>query len=121
VGGPKSNHNKARSCCEDFRNKKQSVAYAITCYDEKSHIEYEIRLSAVVGVVRFLLEKGLAFHGHDESSTSKNRVNFLEMLNWYGARCKEVADVINENAHGNSQWTSDEIQQDIIKTDLQNR
>jgi hypothetical protein len=43
------------------------------------------------------------------------------MLNWYGARCKEVADVINENAPGNSQWTSNEIQQDIIKTDLQNR
>jgi hypothetical protein len=51
VGGPNSNHNKARGCCEDFRNKKQSVEYAITCYDEKSHIEYEIRLRAVVGVV----------------------------------------------------------------------
>jgi hypothetical protein len=115
VGGPNSNHNKARGCCEDFRNKKQSVEYAITCYDEKSHIEYEIRLRAVVGVVRFLLEQGLAFRGHDESSTSKNKGNFLEMLNWYGARCKEVADVINENAPGNCQLTSHEIQQDIAR------
>jgi hypothetical protein len=52
-------------------------------------------------VVRFLLEQGLAFRGHDESSTSLNRGNLLEMLDWYAARCKDVADVINENAPGN--------------------
>jgi hypothetical protein len=48
VGGPSSIRNNARNCCEDFRNQKQSVSYAITCYDEKSHIDYEIRLRAVV-------------------------------------------------------------------------
>ncbi|XP_047087880.1 zinc finger MYM-type protein 1-like [Lolium rigidum] len=113
VGGPSSIHNNARSNCEDFRNKKQSVAYAITSQEEKSHVDYEIRLRAVVGVVRFLIEQGLAFRGHDESSTSRNKGNFRELLDWYGARCKEVADVINENAPGNCQLTSHEIQQDI--------
>jgi hypothetical protein len=29
-----------------------------------------------VRVVRFLLEQGLAFRGHDESSTSLNKDNF---------------------------------------------
>lgn len=48
VGGPSSIRNNARNCCEDFRNQKQSVSYAITCYDEKSHIDYEIRLRAIV-------------------------------------------------------------------------
>lgn len=66
-------------------------------------------------MVRFLLEQGLAFRGHDESSTSLNRGNFLEMLDWYAARCKDVADVINENAPGNCQLTSHEIQQDIAQ------
>ena len=60
--------------------KKQSVAYAIVCHEEQSHINYEIRLRTVVGVVRFLLEQGLAFRGHDESSTSLNKGNFREML-----------------------------------------
>nr|XP_051204848.1 uncharacterized protein LOC127318387 isoform X4 [Lolium perenne] len=113
VGNASSIHNNARNSCEDFRNKKQSVAYALACYEEKSHIDYETRLRAVVGIVRFLMDQGLAFRGHDESSTSRNKGNFLELLEWYGARCKEVADVINENAPGNCQLTSHEIQQDI--------
>jgi hypothetical protein len=109
IGGPSSIHNNARNSCEDFRNKKQSVAYAIVSHEEQSHIKYEIRLRAVLGVVRFLLEQGLAFRGHDESSTSLNKGNFRELLDWYGARCKDVADVINENAPGNCQLTSPEI------------
>ena len=115
VGGPNSIHNNARKCGEDFRNQKQSVSYAITCYDEKSHIDYEIRLRVVVGVVRFLLEQGLAFRGHDESINSINRGNFLEMLDWYAARCEEVANVINLNALGNLQLKSHEIQQQIAQ------
>ena len=115
VGGPSSIHNNARNSCEDFRNKKQSVAYALVCQEEQLHIDYEIRLRAVVGVVRFLLEQGLAFRGHDESSTSLNKGNFREMLDWYGARCKDVANVINENAPGNCQLTSPEIQHDIVR------
>ena len=37
------------------------------------------------------------------------------MLDWYGARCKDIADVINENAPGNCQLTSPEIQHDIVR------
>ena len=77
------------------------MLYAIACHDEKSHIDYEIRLSDVLGIVRFLLEQGLAFRGHDESINSINRGNFLEMLEWYAARCKEGANVVNLNAPGN--------------------
>jgi hypothetical protein len=76
------------------------VAYAITSHEEKSHIDYEIRLRAVVGVAWFLIEQGLTFHGHDESSNSRNKGNFHELLDWYGARCKDVTDVIHENATG---------------------
>jgi hypothetical protein len=115
VGGPNSIHNNVRNRCEDFKNKRQSAAYAIVSHEEQSYNNYEIRLRAIVGVIRFLLEQGLAFHGHDESSTSLNKGNFREMLDWCGARCKEVADVINENAHGNCQSTSREIQLDIAQ------
>jgi hypothetical protein len=68
-----------------------------------------------VGVVRFLLDQGLAFREHDESSTSLNKGNFREILDWYGARCKDVADGINENAPGNCQLTSPDIQKDIVQ------
>jgi hypothetical protein len=33
----------------------------------------------ILGVVRFLLLQALAFLGHDESSSSSNNGNFLEM------------------------------------------
>jgi hypothetical protein len=91
------------------------VAYAITSHEEKSPIDYEIRLRAVVGVARFFIEQGLIFHGHDESSNSRNKGKFCKLLDWYGTRCKDVVDVINENATGNFQLRSHEIQQDITQ------
>jgi hypothetical protein len=43
------------------------------------------------------------------------RAIFHEVLDWYGARCKVVANAINENAPGNCQLTSREIQLDIAQ------
>ena len=115
VGGPNSAHNNARRRCEDFKNQKQSVSYAMTSHTEKSHIEYEERLRAIVGVVRFLVSQGLAFRGHDETTTSMNKGNFLEMLDWYAERCKDVADVVHKNAPGNHQLTCHKIQKQIVQ------
>ncbi|KAH7653232.1 Ribonuclease H-like protein [Dioscorea alata] len=84
----------------DFKNQRQNV----------SHIDYRSRLTAVLDVVRILLVQGLAFRGHDESSSSKNKGNFLEILNWYAKRVEKVGNVINENAPGNNQLTSPLIQ-----------
>jgi hypothetical protein len=39
------------------------VAYDIVHHEEQLHIDYEIWLGAIVGVVRFLIEKGRALHG----------------------------------------------------------
>ena len=36
IGGTNIIHNNARRYCEDFRNQKQSVSYAIACDDDKS-------------------------------------------------------------------------------------
>ena len=40
MGQTNSIHNNARAYCEDFRNRKQSVEYAIIFHEEQSHIEY---------------------------------------------------------------------------------
>ena len=115
VGRPNSFHNNARKYCDDFKNQKQSVSYAFSSHSNKSEIAYESRLTAVVGVVRFLLMQALAFRGHNESSTSINKGNFRELLNWYGERVKDVGDVINDNAPLNHQLTSPKIQKEIVK------
>ncbi|XP_042002560.1 zinc finger MYM-type protein 1-like [Salvia splendens] len=51
--------------------------------------------------------------GHDESSTSLNKGNFLELLEWYGLRNDEVGKVILKNAPGNNQMTSPSVQKDM--------
>ncbi|XP_039123461.1 uncharacterized protein LOC120260083 [Dioscorea cayenensis subsp. rotundata] len=79
-------------------------------------IDYCSRLTAVLDVVRILLLQGLAFRNHDESSSSKNKVNFLEILNWYAKRVEEVGNVINKNAPGNNQLTSPMIQKQLVNT-----
>ncbi|XP_039145998.1 zinc finger MYM-type protein 1-like [Dioscorea cayenensis subsp. rotundata] len=77
-------------------------------------IDYHSRLTAILDVVRILLVQGLAFRGHDESSSSKNKGNFLEILNWYAKRVEKVGNVINENAPGNNQLTSPMIQKQLV-------
>jgi len=37
-------------------------------------------LSSVIETIQWLCKKGLAFRGHDESEHSKNRGNFLELI-----------------------------------------
>jgi hypothetical protein len=51
-------------------------------YTEEEHIRYNIRLTSSLAVVRFLIEQGDAFRGHDESATSLNKGTFKEMVDW---------------------------------------
>ncbi|KAK1396284.1 Zinc finger MYM-type protein 1-like [Heracleum sosnowskyi] len=64
-------------------------------------------------VTSILLRQGLPFRGHDESSTSVNRGNFLEFLEWYSIRNKEISKVVTQNAPGNNQMTSPLIQKEM--------
>ncbi|XP_042065623.1 zinc finger MYM-type protein 1-like [Salvia splendens] len=83
VGDKSSAHNKAMIEYENFVNQRQSVTYVES--------------------------RG----GHDESSTSLNKGNFLELLEWYGLRNDEVGKVILKNAPGNNQMTSPSVQKDM--------
>ncbi|XP_039120125.1 zinc finger MYM-type protein 1-like [Dioscorea cayenensis subsp. rotundata] len=77
-------------------------------------VAYRVRLTAVLDIVRFLLRQGLSFRGHDESSSSKNKGNFLELLYWYGARVDKIAKTLKANAPGNNQMTAPKIQKDLV-------
>ncbi|XP_039133325.1 zinc finger MYM-type protein 1-like [Dioscorea cayenensis subsp. rotundata] len=77
-------------------------------------VEYRTRLTAVLDVTRFLLKQGLAFRGHDESSSSLNKGNFLELLEWYSLRNDKVFRAVNQNAPGNNQMTSPKVQKELV-------
>ena len=102
VGLSSSAHNKARTYFENFQNQKQSVAYIVKGTNQKSEQAYRIHLTAILDVIRYLLGQGLAFRGHDESSTSLRKGNFLELVHWYSLRNEEVGNVVLKNAPGNN-------------------
>jgi hypothetical protein len=77
--------------------------------------KYKARLTIVLGIVRFLLLQALAFRGHDESSSSTNRGNFLEMLEWYKNKDPKAASVLSVNAPKNCQMIVPEIQKYLVK------
>ena len=76
---------------------------------KKSEEEYRARLAIILGVIRFLLLQDLAFRGHDESSSSKNRRNFLEMMSWYRENDSNAKTLL-DSAGGNHLMTSHGIQ-----------
>lgn len=78
-----SGHNNCVSHCDAFKNQKQSVANKLACATEESKELYKIRLTSSLECSRYLIAQGLAFRGHNESSTSLNKGNFLEMIDWY--------------------------------------
>ncbi|XP_042031566.1 zinc finger MYM-type protein 1-like [Salvia splendens] len=114
VGSMGSSHNKARIEYENFVNQKQSVTYIVSRVSSKQEKEYRIRLTATLDVIRFLLNQGLAFRRHDETSTSSNRGNFLELLYWYSLWNDEVGQVVLNNAPGNNQMIAPSIQKEIV-------
>jgi hypothetical protein len=76
---------------------------------------YKARLTVMLGIAKFLLLQALAFRGHDESKTSKNKGNFLEMLEWYRKKDPKAALVTGENAPANNQMSCPMVQKDLVR------
>ncbi|XP_051143939.1 uncharacterized protein LOC127260273 [Andrographis paniculata] len=113
-GGGNNSHNYARAKCFGYKDQKHNVDYVFAQKSSEMEIAYRTWLTAVVDIIRYLLGQGLAFHGHDESSQSVHRGNFLELISWYCERNEEINSVMNSNAPANNQLSSPDIQKQII-------
>ncbi|KAK4713792.1 hypothetical protein R3W88_019699 [Solanum pinnatisectum] len=98
IGPSNSVHNQSKRKCEDLMREQQSIQAAFYKLDDKSKHEYRVRLNASIDVVRLLLNQGFVFRGHEESESSLNKYNFLEVLS-----CSK-----------NNKMTSHDIQKDIV-------
>ena len=70
----------------------QHIQSVFVKQSNQDKIEYQTQLNAIVDCIRFLLHRGLAFRGHDESNDSSDKRNFLEFLQFLANH----NDVINE-------------------------
>jgi hypothetical protein len=109
-------HNKARKCADDFKNQRASVSRRLESNTIDTEYRYDVRLTTAVGIARFLMCQGLAFRGHDESETSFNKGNFLEMLDWYKARNPEVRSAFDHLCPKNAKTKGPKIQKDVTES-----
>ncbi|XP_039840161.1 zinc finger MYM-type protein 1-like [Panicum virgatum] len=107
-------HVEARLKCEDFMNQKTNVGRKLVQISKEEEKRYEIRLTASLGVARFLIMQGDAFRGHDESSTSLNKGTYREMIDWYKDKVEIVKEAY-EKGSKNCQMLSPDIQKDLTK------
>jgi hypothetical protein len=96
VGGLTSLHNRARTALEDFDNQRSSVKHMVSTYSKEARMNYETRLETLLGIVSYLALQGEPFRGHDETTTSLNKGNFLEFVDWLKQRNEEVRKTFDE-------------------------
>ena len=108
-------HSNARKCALDLKNQRQSVEHVWTMTSVVEEEAYKARLTVMLDTARFLLLQALTFHGHDESKTSRNKENFLEMLEWYKKKDPKAALVTTENAPANNQMSCPTVEKYLVR------
>jgi len=73
-------HSAARKRAIDFNNQRQCLQHVWTVTTAAEEEAYKAHLTIMLGIARFLLLQALAFRGHDESKTSKNKGTFWRCL-----------------------------------------
>ncbi|XP_008232717.2 PREDICTED: zinc finger MYM-type protein 1-like [Prunus mume] len=107
-------HNKAREAATNLMNQNTHIETAVSKHSEQACVAYRRCLIASIKCIKFLLRQGLSFRENDESATSSNRGNYLELLQFLADNDEKVKEVVLENAPGNLKLVAPKIQKDIV-------
>nr|XP_008378551.2 zinc finger MYM-type protein 1-like [Malus domestica] len=88
VGMVGSFHNKAVEAAGNLMNQKTHIETVLVKQSEEARMAYRTCLNASIDCTKFLLRQGPSFRGHDESDTSNNRGNYLELLQFLADHIK---------------------------------
>jgi len=110
---PNSFHRIAERSYEDLKNQSQHIQNVFENFTSEQIANNRLQLKASIDVVRVLAFQGVAFRGRDESVDSKNRENFLEILNLMVSYNEQIAKVIAK-APKNASYTLPMIQKEIL-------
>ena len=92
---------------------KQHIQSVLVKQSNQDKIEYWVQLNAIVDCIRFLLCRGLAFRGYDESQGSSDKRNFFELLQFLGDHNESINELL-QKAPKNCKFTHHDIQKDIV-------
>ncbi|CAN6691395.1 unnamed protein product [Malus baccata var. baccata] len=116
VGPVGSVHNKAREAATNLMNQATYIETAVSKHSDQTRKAYRTCLNASIKYTKFLLRQGLAFRGHDEGTTSSNRRNYLELLQFLADNDDKVREVVMENASGNLKLLALCIKKEIVNS-----
>ncbi|GKE58689.1 zinc finger MYM-type protein 1-like protein [Tanacetum coccineum] len=80
-----------------------------------------LRVKATINLVRVCSFQGISSRGRDERVGSKNRGNFLEILNLLGSYNEEIASIVLENAPDEASDESKKEQMAIVLRFVDNK
>ncbi|CAL8992171.1 unnamed protein product [Prunus brigantina] len=116
VGPVGSVHNKAREAATNLMNQATHIETAVSKHSDQARKAYRTCLNASIKCTKFLLRQGLTFRGHDESATSSNKENYLELLQFLADNDDKVKEVVMENAPGNLKLLAPCIKKEIVNS-----
>jgi hypothetical protein len=94
MGSPTSPHNNVVKFAEDLMKVSRHIDKVLNAQTVEEVQKNRLRLTTTIKSVRWLSLQAYAFRGHDESSASNNRGNFLEMIRLMGRLNVDIDDVV---------------------------
>jgi hypothetical protein len=95
-------------------NQPCHIENIIAAKDKEKVKRNRLRLKVSIAAVKWLTLQACAFRGHDETAQSKNKGNFLEIVDLLAEFNPEIAKVVGGNAPYNCKYTSPEIQKELL-------
>ena len=89
-----SPHNNAVRCCQTLLNQSQHIDKVMNTQSLKQKESNRLRVKTSIDVVRWLTLQGCAFRGHDETFSSRNRGNFLELVSLLASYNDKVEELL---------------------------
>ncbi|XP_074327092.1 uncharacterized protein LOC141665033 [Apium graveolens] len=114
IGGDNSSHKKVVKSLEGLTDVTRHIDKVINRQSLEEIKKNRLRLRATIVVVRYLSLQACALRGHEESSTSRNRGNLIQMIKVFGRLSLDISNVVLEKAPKNAMYTSPKVQKDIL-------
>ncbi|XP_042380193.1 zinc finger MYM-type protein 1-like [Zingiber officinale] len=109
-----SPHTMCERMAENLMRPSQHIDNVIHVQAKEEKEKNRLRLRTSIVTVRWLALQGCAFRGNDESLSSSNRGNFLELVKAFAKMSTEINEVVLENAPKNAQYIAPDIQKEIL-------
>ncbi|XP_073050714.1 uncharacterized protein [Primulina eburnea] len=114
TGSPTSPHNNAVESMSALMNVSGHIDKVMNAQTIEEVKKNRLRLTTTIESIRWLCLQGCALRGNDESSSSINQGNLIEMIKLMGKMDVNINNVVLEKAPKNAKYTSPDIQKEIL-------